>query len=43
MAIKVIEERLAKAMRTLRVPIFSAAVILILVQISLVKNGTIGI
>jgi hypothetical protein len=34
---------LAKAMRTLRVVMLSAAVILLLVQISLAKNGNIGI
>jgi hypothetical protein len=42
-AANVIGERLAKAMRTLRVVMLSAAVILLLVQISLAKNGNIGI
>jgi hypothetical protein len=37
------KERLAKAMKTLRVAILSAVVILSLVQISLAKNGNIGI
>jgi hypothetical protein len=43
MAANVIRERLAKGMRTLRVVILSAAVILLLVQISVAKNGNIGI
>jgi hypothetical protein len=43
MAANVIGERLAKAMRTLRVVILSTTVILLLVQISFAKNGNIGI
>jgi hypothetical protein len=43
MAANVIGDRLAKAMRTLRVVILSAVVILLLVQISLAKNGNIGV
>ena len=38
-----IGDRLAKAMRTLRVVILSTTVILLLVQISFAKNGNIGI
>jgi hypothetical protein len=43
MAANVVRERLAKAMRTHRVAILSALVILLLVPISLAKNGNIGI
>jgi hypothetical protein len=43
MAAKVMRERLAKAMRTLRVVMLSALVILLPIQISLAKNGNIGI
>jgi hypothetical protein len=43
LAANVIRERLAKAMRTLRVVILSAAVMLLLIQLSVAKNRNIGI